>query len=336
MPLQAQENQYMGVNAHANGWLQMNHKWRIFHNSHITDLTRAIDRALPSGYIAVTEESLQLEIADSPPDEDSPAYRPRPDATIFDQGLRERTHMPTEVSPVGIITPTVETVHLEQTELSAVMIYELTDNRELGRPVTRIELLSPTNKPPYAGAREYEQSRNGALQSGVCLIEIDYLHQQPSMNRILPEYPRQMGSHPFSITVHDPRPSIYEGKTYTIPFDVDQPIPRFDIPLDHGDKVSDFDLGAVYHYTFAQSRVLQQKADYEQAPVDWGTYSKADQERITNRMRMVDGLRRAGKNLDTEGRLPVDRDLTGYLGSNENVAGPEQNEPGSRDHDIDF
>jgi hypothetical protein len=97
----------------------------------------------------------------------------------------------------------------------------------------------------------------------------------------------------------------------TIPFDVDQPIPRFDIPLNQGQLVKDFDLGAVYNHTFEVSPLLNEQADYDIFPQNLTSYSRADRSRIGDRVRMVQHLEETGSNLDREGPFPIDYNLIG-------------------------
>src|SRR5258708_4424210 len=139
MSLIARKNQYLGVNAHANSWLQVHNLWRSFHTNHITHLTEAINEALPAGYMAVTEHSLQ--VSRLLPDQDEPeTRRPRPDITIFDRQRRDRA-IPTLLQPgAGILTPTIQTMDIHESELSATVIYRLADHAMLGKSGTRGEL----------------------------------------------------------------------------------------------------------------------------------------------------------------------------------------------------
>src|SRR5260370_25587341 len=115
MPLTAKKNQYLGINAHANSWLQNAHKWRSFHANHITDLTRALNGVLLPEYVAVTEESLQIDATshDGNAPDQSGSF-PRPDVTIFDQSFGGYSKAPTIIDPIGIVTPTVETMKADK------------------------------------------------------------------------------------------------------------------------------------------------------------------------------------------------------------------------------
>ena len=54
-------------------------------------------------------------------------------------------------------------------------------DREFRRVVTVIELLSPTNKSPGEGCREYLVKRTNVLQTSTNLVEIDLLQRGQRM-----------------------------------------------------------------------------------------------------------------------------------------------------------
>lgn len=196
----------------------------------------------------------------------------------------------------------------DEEELTAVVIYKVDDSADVGKPVTRIELLSPTNKLPGKGYEQYRLKRNAALASQIPLIEIDYVHQRRPVVELLAGYPNVPNTHPYHIIVTDTRPSLREGITSIYSFDVDMPIPTFDIPLDQGAVT--FDLNAVYNTTFRTTRTLQRVADYSQPPVQIEKYSAEDQRRIQRRMAMITALEHAGHDLNDDGPFPLDNTLT--------------------------
>ena len=288
-------NQYIGVNAHANGWLQDAHEWRGFHIRHIVDLTDAINDALPEGYIAVPETSLQIEL--TIPDDELPfdPQRPRPDNTIFDLMRHAELNTPSGLAAVGTLVPTVDTLSILDSELSAVMVYRTEDHPRFGRPVAWIELLSPTNKPPYSGA----------LTSGIPLVEIDYLNQQRSVNAAISLYPVENGSQPYSITIHDPRPTLYDGTSDVILFGVDNSIPTIRIPLASGAVTGQIAIGAAYDVSYRQSVQLHRQVDYAQPPIDLAKYSERDQGRIRQRLAVVQAKHAQGVPL-TDGPFAIE------------------------------
>ncbi len=287
-------NQYLGVNAHANGLLQSEHEWVPFHAQHIIDLRREIRRVLPKRYIAIPESSLQIEVLS---DDDEQHKYPRPHTTIFDKMSRNLRSQTASLSPAGVAVPMLSAIRWNEFTLKAVVIYKTEDHSLYGRPVARVELLSPTNKLPSAGASTYIQSRMQALKSGLPLVEIDYLHHQRSTIREIPRYPDGPNANAYSIVVHDPRPSIFDGVTNLFLFGVDEPIPSIIIPLATGDVTGAVNFDATYNNSFFEADELHSFVDYSRDPVDFATYSAADQQRIRNRMQIVQAKAAQGVSL---------------------------------------
>ncbi len=232
------QNQYRGINAHLMSYFQAHSGWTGFHNNHIARIGQAISESLPPGYVVDTEQSLQIQ----------------------------------EFHP--------DTVELDdEMYYQALVIYQLGDAvTPLGRPITRIELLSPSNK-VGDGYLQYREKRIATLRSGLRLIEIDYLHQSPSPVKGLPRYPQETGSYPYNVTISDPVPSFDDGTARTFAFSVDTPIPVIDIPL-AGDDVLPLDLNQVYQDTFTSINAYAYRVDYAQQPDRFDTYSPTDQDRI--------------------------------------------------------
>lgn len=277
MPIYSEKNPYRGINAHLNSFIQnTSGEWESFHAAHIADMARALDRHLPQGYFARLERSLQI----------TEAYgewerRPRPDVTIFSRP--QTAPAPSErVATAARITPLLDTVDRPEDEyLTAVVIYKGGEGGTvLGKPVTRLELLSPTNKPPGEGFIAYRAKRDHTLMSGLPLIEIDYLHQSRPVIHRLPSYPDgEPNAAPYTVVVSDPRPILHEGKAYIYAFLVGEDLPRIEIPL-KDEETCIFDLGEVYEETLSNSRFYQQAVDYAELPLQFETYAPADQTAI--------------------------------------------------------
>lgn len=281
MTIQLRKNQYQGVNAHLHSYFQSHSGWKSFHNAHITDLARVIAAHLPEGYTVDIEQSLQIEI-------ESYKERTEPDVTIY-QSEHRQNESQLQPSSSGLPTltlPLTETLLMEEERYrNAIVIYR-SEGQVLGKPVTRIELLSPTNK-SGRGRELYIDKREFALRGGLPLVEVDYLHESPPAARNIPNYRRgDPESHPYMIIISDPRPSLDEGQTQVYGFDVDAPIPQVKIPLADRDTLP-LNFDAVYHQTFESLPAYGQRVDYEQLPERFETYSEADQQRIKTRMQIV-------------------------------------------------
>ncbi|MBA3871871.1 MAG: DUF4058 family protein [Anaerolineae bacterium] len=305
MPIRSRRNQYRGVNAHLQSVLQADASWDSFHSNYISDLAEAIDGNLPSGYLVDVERSLQIH--EFHPDTGELLIRQRkPDLTIYDTE-RNRPRRGSDASGSAVATlvlPLSETLPItDESFYSALIIYEQQDDKRFGRPVTRIELLSPTNKSSGHGYFQYVDKRYAALNSGLRLVEIDYLHETPSPINGIPHYPNQEASFPYYITVSDPTPSLEKGLSETYGFAVDEPIPKVDIPL-AGTELLPVDFGGVYNRTFRKLQAYSYLVDYEQLPINFERYSEADQERIKRRMETVRLAQEQGANLE-EGPFPL-------------------------------
>lgn len=300
MPIYSKKNQYRGVNAHLNSFLQNQEgMWESFHTAYIVSMTFALDAVLPAGYFTLAEKSLQIrEAALQLP------RRPKPDVTIFAKPPVSSPVMLAEATVPTMTTPVVETLDFDEEDyLRAAVIYTAHEGT-LGKPVARIELLSPTNKLPAKGYWAYHDKRSLALESGLLIIEIDYLHQTPPIIRVLPSYPdRQPNAQPYSIAVSDPRPTLQDGLTKIYSFGVDEAFPTFEIPLLDQDKLT-FNLTRVYNETFERVRLYSSVVDYEQLPLNFESYTEADQAKIRQRMSAIQAAVAQGVDLDREAVIP--------------------------------
>lgn len=277
------DNPYPGINAHLNSFLQTPGTreeasyWPTFHGQTIVQMVITLNLHLPDNYIALNERSFQSRSL-----EDFVGtlaiQQPRPDVTVFQ---RQTSAVSTPLA-VSTATPTWEAALADVVEPirqpMAVAIRELVAPRELGRIVTWIELLSPSNKPSGSHYDTYAIKRVEALETDVPLIEIDYLHESRSPLLQLPRYLHDADATPFSIIVSDPRPNWAQGKVQVYGFHIGQPIPAFPLPLAGEERVM-FDLNAVYRNTFQTGR-WHIFLDYAAVPERFEMYHADDQARI--------------------------------------------------------
>lgn len=303
--VQSVKNQYRGINAHLHSLLQTEGGWDSFHTIHIGHLTTALQAQLiPMGYEADIEQSLQIKRANEF------LGTPISDISVFDSDPARQFEIPLGYSgdTHEIVMPIPTLLSLTEEEITyykAVGLYQASSNREdRGKPVAWIELLPPSNKPTGRDFESYRDKRAKILHSGIVFIELDYLHQYPPTFDSLSNYaprgkgqPPAFGSHPYRITVIDPRPDFFEGQGHSRQFDVDDLIPEMKILLNAGD-VLEFDFNLPYQRTFEEMR-YGRRVDYSQQPLNFELYSSDDQARILWRMLAVLKAAQQGDDLET-------------------------------------
>ncbi len=285
----SKQNLYPGINAHLNSWLQAQGsnagEWESFHAHHIGHLLEVVDAALPDGYYARSEKSLQIGAIDRSAPAATRRIR-RPDVSVYQsQAGQAATGRETNAQPASMTLPLVDTFP-ETLDLNAIEIYEIRPGSALHKPVARIELLSPSNKPTRSGYMKYLDNRLEALRSGLRLVEIDYLHTLPAISPNMPQYPTDADSYPYSVLVSDPRPTFEQGHTSLYGWQADEPAPIIAIPLS-GTDTGLLDLGQAYKRTFTGIRFYHLLVDYAEAPVNMARYSSDDQQRIQTQLESI-------------------------------------------------
>jgi hypothetical protein len=288
MPVHSAKNLYPGINPHLNSALQQNGGgWQSFHKDYITFLRIELDQRLPGAYYVASEASLQIGTYDA--DMSGPLNKPtliRPDVGIYRHGaVSEGT---TRSGQAPTMTIAVADTLDDEEEIASAVIYHLEEGEFPGKPVTRIELLSPANKPTGSHYVAYLLKRSETLNAGIRLVEIDFLHERRPIIAQLKSYPdRQPEAYPYSMIVNDPRPSIQEGLTDIYSFGVLDRIPVIDVPLDEEETVA-VDFGEIYNRTLESSRLFREiLVDYAQEPANFAAYSEADQANIRQKMAEV-------------------------------------------------
>ncbi len=312
-------NQYRGINAHLHSLFQASSGWRGFHGNQITHIAAALqDVLIPLGYIAQTEEGLQVRRLDEG------STTRIADVAIIDTNPAERFPIPVPVASRTneAYLPLRELIALEDDaidEYMAIAIYRLQDNQTaLGPMVAWLELLSPSHKPGSSDFSSYVHKRRQLLRQGIIFIELDYLHASPTTLERLGSYqprhkggPRMPGAHPYYILVIDPRPSWEDGEGRWVGFDVDEPIPEMLLPLAGADHIT-FNFNAAYQRSFTEL-FYGRRVNYAALPLAFDLYSPDDQARILSRMIAVMQAAERGENLEQPPEpvetLPLDEAL---------------------------
>lgn len=286
MSIRSRKNLYPGINNHLNSYLQNTpRQWQSFHAEHIIDLARSIRAALPPGYFTMSENSLQIESFDANTGSER-RIATTPDVLIARrQAPAHPSPAPSDVAAPAQRFALPETVPDDEDVLSGLIIYRVVQGDLRGKPVTRIELLSPSNKPRHAHHEQYAVKRLQTLHSGLRLVEIDYLNQTLPIIPPLAAYP-QANASPFVIIISDPRPTFEEGTSDIYPFGVDQPLPTLNIPLE-GEDVVQVNFNTPYQQTYAALDYTDLIVDYAVDPVALDKYHLADQTRIREMLEAI-------------------------------------------------
>ncbi|MDX2076834.1 MAG: DUF4058 family protein [bacterium] len=285
MPIKKRENLYKGVNAHFMSQCfnpaDKPSMWHSFHTQYISDITGALNEQLSMDYVARPEQSLQIWIDDID-NLDSAQRKPVPDTSIFRVAPRMPKTLASDIDAVSgenVRILEVRDTLSEQVIISSVIIYKPDSHGRLGEPVTRIELLSPSNK-EGSGKQVYLANRTHAILGGTSLVEIDFIHTLPPIFAGLETYPIGDDSHPYWIGITDERKDKNLQQVMLIyVFGVDDPIPqKISIPLADDDTL-EFDFNLVYAQTYVRLR-CGSHVDYAELPPLFDTYSPKDQDRI--------------------------------------------------------
>jgi hypothetical protein len=280
MPLHFRENRYAGVNAHLQSHLQSpGGDWASFHAAYITYITEALSNSLPEGYFALIEKSLQLyQVETSTGDERRSSSR-ADIGIVRESGLRSTfPQSMTAASGIALVLPVLDTISDDEAPDAVIIVRMDKGQRHL---VTRIEVLSPANKPPQSHAAQYLDKRNGTLRAGINLVELDFMHEQCPPVSAIPCYRNQAHeSAPFLILVSDVRGTLALGTTTIHRLGINQPIPSMRVPLANEDII-DVDFGSAYYRTFAINPFFGMRlVDYAELPPRFDTYTSEDQARI--------------------------------------------------------
>jgi Protein of unknown function (DUF4058) len=190
-------------------FLEISGDWRDFHARFLTGCADAISDQLPENYVARIEE--QFQILEYP---EATEERRLPDVSISQTrpsrtAASKSTALPTlEPEFIPLVTTIVEEVSERWIEIR---------RRPDWKPVTIIELLSPTNKSGH-GHTDYLYKRVSLIARAVHLLELDFLiagrrlpmgrPMRGIYNALVSRAVRRPISDVFSWSIRDPLPII--------------------------------------------------------------------------------------------------------------------------------
>lgn len=278
MSIYLRDNPFSGINPVLHSYLQQpGGDWRTFHTEHLVTLRRQLDDILPPNYHAQAEQSLQVTLETTDFEE---TRRTVSDVTILHAGTGPAITSTSAQASTPLISLPAAMPLPPEAEPIAVVIYRITSTGDR-QPITRIELLSPANLPGGSHHLSYRVLRNRTLESGIHVVELDYLHEAPPLRADLPQYRRgEPNALPYYVYVTDAR----SDTTDVYGVGVMQPLPQIRVPLADEDAIT-LDLNAAYQATYRDVRVFwQNMADHAADPVTIDRYTDHDQRQIRERL----------------------------------------------------
>jgi hypothetical protein len=214
-------------------------RWSDVHGRLIGLISEAIQPNLPRALRARMEERVLLETVDQEP---LGAYRP--DIAVVQTG-RDPLGRPAGADAVA----TVEPVAIEFYDAPQVdRFIHIVDATSGNRVVTAIEVLSPWNKGPGQGNKEYRRKIDDYARADVSVVEIDLL-REPARGRLRvteAEIPADRRA-PYVVCVcFQQNPSRW----YAYPMSIRQPLPRIPIPLRATDPTIGLDLQPLIEHAY--------------------------------------------------------------------------------------
>ena len=129
---------------------------------------------------------------------------------------------------------------------------------EAGEVVTVVEVLSPTNKCPGEGRRQYEEKRRTVLRHKTHLVEMDLIREGAPM----PVYhAERMGQYRILVSRGNRRPHAE-----LFPFTIREPIPPIRIPLLRTEEEPEVDLGTLLRDLYDRAG-YDLRIDYSRDPI---------------------------------------------------------------------
>ncbi len=219
-----------------NPYLEHPSVWHDFHGVLVTEMRLELAGQLGSRYQVRMDEHVYIHELDA----SARRLIGRPDVLISE---RPGTPLPTGTTAVLAVAPAAGELPIGVDVLQERYI-EIRDKQQ-GRLVTVIELLSPTNKQPGSDREQYLAKRRQYLLSDVNLVEIDLLRGGTRM----PVSNLATCAYCVVVSPGDERPNAGLW-----PIGLRDPLPTIPIPLGRGDTPARLDLQALLHRVYDRGR----------------------------------------------------------------------------------
>ena len=210
--------------------------WLDVHTTLITLTKSALNRGLPRGLIARSEERLAIEAADW-----ADPHGVRPDVRVFQPGVSDP-----RVGGVALEAPYKLVVDLDPIVDRFVKIIGADDERV----VTVIELVSPWNK-REPGLGGYRQKRVELLEAGTHVVEIDLVRRGDWRALLRPHACPADAVAAYRVVT---RLGGQPGGAYLYPLPLDKPLRPVPVPLRPGDPPLVLELQRLVDDAYADSR----------------------------------------------------------------------------------
>ncbi len=220
--------------------------WPNVHNSLIVALGDELaPRLRPRYYVAVEERTVRLGTDDL-------LFAAHPNVAVVRSSPGPADQEASRVSERGGVVTVDLPLPDEIREVYLEIRGATTDH-----VITVVEILSPANKSPGEGRRQYEQKRLALLGTLTHLVEIDLLRSEQPMP--MRGYQGQ-SDYRILISRSERRP-----RADLLLFSVRQPIPLFRLPLAAGDDEPEIDLNRLLHALYDRAG-YDLRIDYRDAP----------------------------------------------------------------------
>nr|WP_044201114.1 DUF4058 family protein [Oscillochloris trichoides] len=225
-------------------WLEHPIIWPDVHNRLIVALAESLAPPLrPRYYVAIEERTYLIEPGDL-------VFTGRADVAVVGPGYAQALQYAAKAEAGGL------EVLVEMPDLMRETYLEIRASAT-GNVVTMLELLSPTNKRPGEGRKQYLRKRDAVVSSLTHLVEVDLLRAGEPMPM---SGWNDRSDYRILISRGNKRP-----RSLLLPFSVRQPIPTFHLPLLPNDTEPLVDLGPLLHALYDRSG-YDLRLDYKRPP----------------------------------------------------------------------
>lgn len=227
-----------------NPYLERASLWPDVHLELIRAVRYVLSQSIPARYYISAEERTYISAGD--PD----SFVGRPDVAIVgapQTGIAPAPSLAVNGAPATVLLPVPDEVRERFLEIRET---------ETHRVITVIEILSPANKAPGEGRRQYEAKRQQVLMTFTSLVEIDLLRG----GEPLPASPQERSDYRILVSRGWERP---RGLLYG--FSMAQPIPTIPVPLQQGEEELSLALGELLPQIYTDV-YYERRIDYALSP----------------------------------------------------------------------